>query len=205
LFHRKKHPAQMGEAEVRLFLTHLAEELKVSAATQNQALNALVFLYGPVLALPFGSVEPFVRAKRPKNLPVVLTKAEVRSLLKEVDGIPCLVATLMYGSGMRLLECLTLRVKDLDFEKMEVRIRRGKGGKDRVTMLPAALKAGLLSHLSQVKQRHDRDLCEGAGRVVLPDALVRKYPKADSLWGWQFVFPASAARVNEFETPRSVI
>ena len=146
MFHRKRHPAELGKAEVRQFLIHLAEELKVSAATQNQALNALVFLYREALQLPFGQLEPFVRAKRPERLPVALTKAEVRSLLGLMNGVPRIVALLMYGSGLRLLECLGLRVKDLDFERMEIRLRRGKGGKD-ITMLPSASKADLLEQL----------------------------------------------------------
>ncbi len=192
IFHQKRHPADMGDAEVRQFLTYLAEKLKVSAATQNQALNALVFLYREVLRLDLGSLAPFVRAKRPENLPVVLTKYEVQSVLRNMEGVPRLVAGLMYGSGLRLLECLTLRVKDLDFEKMEIRIRRAKGGKDRVTMLPATSKQDLLAHLGNAKRTHEKDLLEGAGRTALPDALARKYPNADSQWGWQFVFPASS-------------
>jgi integron integrase len=192
LFHRKRHPADLGEAEVRQFLSHLAEELKVSAATQNQALNALVFLYREVLQLPFGQLEPFVRAKRPEHLPVVLTKAEVRALLGLMNGVPRTVAVLMYGSGLRLLECLSLRVKDLDFGRMEIRLRRGKGGKDRVTMLPCAARADLLEQLRRARVLHQKDLDEGAGHVVLPDAIVRKYPNAPTEWGWQFVFPANS-------------
>jgi integron integrase len=190
VFHDKQHPMEMGEPEVRRFLSHLAEELKVSASTQNQALNALVFLYGPVLCKPVGIMEPFIRAKRPRNLPIVLTKTEVRRLLKQLDSVARLVGTLMYGSGLRLLECLTLRVKDIDFEKMEVRLRRGKGGKDRVTMLPAALKEDRITHLGEVRRLHQKDLREGAGRVALPEALARKHSNANSEWGWQFVFPA---------------
>ena len=132
IFHHKRHPTEMGDAEVRQFLTHLAEKLEVIASTQNQALNSLVFLYREVLQLPLGKMEPFVRAKRRKNLPIVLTKAEVQSVLKHMEGVPRLVAILLYGSGLRLLECLTLRVKDLDFDRMEIRVRRGKGGKDRL-------------------------------------------------------------------------
>jgi integron integrase len=192
VFHHKRHPSEMGDAEVRQFLTDLAENRTVSASTQNQALNALVFLYREVLQLPLGKMEPFVRAKRPKNLPVVLTKTEVQSVLKRLTGVPRLAALLLYGAGLRLLECLTLRVKDLDFERMEIRVRRGKGEKDRVTMLPASAKEELLEHLKSVKRLHERDLREGAGRTKLPYAIARKYPKADSNWGWQFVFPASS-------------
>jgi integron integrase len=135
---------------------------------------------------------PFLRAKRAKNLPIVRTRAEVQSVLKHMHGVARLVALLLYGSGLRLLECLTLRVKDLDFERMEIRVRRAKGQKDRVTMLPASAKQDLIDHLKNVKGIHDRDLREGAGRTKLPDALVRKYPHADSQWGWQFVFPAGS-------------
>ncbi|HEX4999889.1 MAG TPA: integron integrase [Terriglobia bacterium] len=191
LFHGKRHPAQMREAEVRAFLIHLAEELKVSASTQNQALNALVFLYRNVLRLPIGELEPFVRARRPGNLPVVLTRQEVQAVLGGLSGVSAIVATLMYGSGLRLLECLSLRVKDLDFERMEIRVRRGKGRKDRVTMLPVASKADLHRQLEVAKRIHQHDLAVGTGRTALPEALVRKYPNAERQWGWQFVFPAS--------------
>lgn len=145
-----------------------------------------------VLQLPFGQLEPFVRAKRPEHLPVVLTKAEVRSLLELMSGVPKLIAVLMYGSGLRLLECLSLRVKDLDFERMEIRLRRGKGGKDRVTMLPSTSKMDLLEQLQRARALHQKDLREGAGHVALPDAITRKYPNASTEWGWQFVFPASS-------------
>ena len=192
IFHRKRHPAEMVDAEVRQFLTYLAEKLEVSASTQNQALNAVVFLYREVLQMPLGKMEPFVRAKRPKNLPIVLTKAEVHLVLKHLKGLPRLIGILLYGSGRRLLECLTLRVKDLDFDRMEIRVRRGKGGRDRVTMLPATAKQDLIEHLRRTKRTHEKDLREGAGRTVLPDAIARKYPNADSQWGWQFVFPASS-------------
>jgi integron integrase len=192
IFHHKRHPREIGDAEVRQFLTDLAEKQSVSASTQNQALNALVFLYREVLLSPLGKMEPFVRAKRPKNLPIVLTKAEVQSVLKHMEGVPWLVALLLYGSGLRLLECLTLRVKDLDFERMEIRVRRGKGQKDRVTMLPASSKQDLIEHLKNTKRIHEKDLREGAGRAKLPEAIARKYPNADSQWGWQFVFPASS-------------
>ena len=192
VFHNKRHPAEMGDAEVTQFLTHLAEKRNVSASTQNQALNALVFLYRHVLQSPLGKLEPFVPAKRPKNLPIVLTKTEVQSVLKHMEGVPRLAGILLYGSGLRLLECLTLRVKDLDFERMEIRVRRGKGGKDRVTMLPASAKQDLIEHLKLTKRIHEEDLRQGAGQTKLPDALSRKYPKADSQWGWQFVFPAGS-------------
>jgi integron integrase len=166
--------------------------LKVSASTQNQALNALVFLYQHLLQRPLGELGWFVRAKRPKNLPVVLTKAEVREVLRRMEGVPRLVSVLMYGSGLRLLECLSLRVKELDFERMEIRIRRGKGAKDRVTTLPSMLRADLILHLETIKRIHERDLEEGFGRALLPNALARKYPNAAAEWAWQFVFPATS-------------
>jgi len=137
-------------------------------------------------------MEPFVRAKRPKNLPIVLTKTEVQSILRHMKGVTRLIAILLYGAGLRLLECLTLRVKDLDFERMEIRVRRGKGGKDRVTMLPASSKQDLIEHLKNTKRIHEQDLREGSGRSQLPEAIARKYPNADSQWGWQYVFPASS-------------
>ena len=142
--------------------------------------------------MPFGQLETFVRAKRPATLPIVLTKKEVRDLLQQMKGVPWIVAVLMYGSGLRLLECLTLRVKDLDFDHMEIRLRRGKGAKDRVTMLPSALKEGLRQHLTYVSDLHKKDIAEGAGHVALPDAIERKYPNAATEWGWQFVFPATS-------------
>jgi integron integrase len=197
IFHHKRHPAEMGDAEVGQFLTDLAEKQGVGASTQNQSLNALVFLYREVLQMPLGKLEPFVRAKRPKNLPIVLTKAEVQAVLKHMEGVPRLVAILLYGSGLRLLECLTLRVKDLDFERMEIRVRRGKGQKDRVTMMPGSSKLDLIAHLKNTKCIHERDLREGAGRAKLPDAIARKYPNANSQWGWQFVFPASSKYFDE--------
>jgi integron integrase len=192
LFNQKRHPSEMGPDEVRHFLIHLAETLKVSASTQNQALNALVFLYEHVLQLPLEDLGSFVRAKRPKNLPVVLTKSEVQNVLKRIEGVPRLVSVLIYGSGLRLLECLTLRVKDVDFQRMEIRVRRGKGGKDRITTLPATIRSELIAHLEKVKGIHDQDCREGGGRTLLPDALTRKYPAADSEWAWQFVFPATS-------------
>jgi integrase len=146
----------------------------VSASTQNQALNAVVFLYREVLRLPFGQLEPFVRAKRPQNLPVVLTKEEVRAMMGFMSGVPRIVALLMYGSGLRLLECLSLRVKDLDFGRMEIRLRRGKGRRDRVTMLPASSKVQLMEQLQRARTIHQRDLAEGAGRIGLPEAIARK-------------------------------
>jgi len=191
-FHGSRDPAQMGEREVNEFLTHLAVSGRVAAATQNQALAALLFLYDSVLHRPLGRVEEVVRARRPRRVPVVLTREEVRAVLDGLDGIPRLVCALLYGSGLRLLECLRLRVKDLDFQRNEITIRDGKGGKDRVTMLPATAKAPLQAHLEKVRSRHESDLALGLGWAPLPDALTRKYPGADRQWAWQWVFPASS-------------
>lgn len=191
LFHGKRHPTEMGAPEMTQFLTHLAVERGVSASTQNQALAALLFLYQQVLGREPEWLDQVVRAKRPERLPVVLTQVEVRRLLGVMRGVPKLMATLLYGSGLRLFECLRLRVKDLEFERCEIVVREGKGAKDRVTMLPQQLRGPLRSHLEAVRQQHERDLAAGFGAVALPDALVRKYPGADREWGWQWVFPAS--------------
>jgi integron integrase len=190
-FHGKRHPAEMGEAEIDAFLTSLAVEGHVSASTQNQALSAILFLYRHVLRKPLNWVNVKVRARKPKRLPVVLTKEEVRAVLERLQGRAQLLALLLYGSGLRLSECLELRVKDLDLARNEILVRDGKGQKDRHTMLPTAAKGLLTAHLQRVKERHERDLREGAGRVALPGALARKYPQADREWGWQYLFPAS--------------
>jgi integron integrase len=189
-FHGKRHPAAMGEAEINQFLTDLAVSKKVSASTQNQALSALLFLYQHVLNQPIGWVNAAVRAKKPGRLPVVLTKQEVKAVLGLMDGVPKLVASLLYGAGLRLRECLSLRVKDIDFTYNQIVVRDGKGQKDRITLLPATVKEPLVAHLQQVRQVHLQDLRAGAGRVQLPDALARKYPNADREWGWQWVSPA---------------
>jgi integron integrase len=181
----------MGEAEVREFLSSLATERGVAASTQNQALSALLFLYAEVLGRPLESIAGVVRAKRPERVPVVFTPDEVRSILAQLDGARWLVASLLYGSGLRLLECLRLRVKDVDFHYGQIVVRDGKGAKDRVTVLPASLAAPLARHLGRVKAIHDRDLAEGFGHVYLPYALERKYPHANREWVWQYVFPAS--------------
>jgi integron integrase len=188
-FHGMRHPSEMGEAEINAFLTHLAVEGHVSSSTQTQALSALLFLYRHVLAVPVGDLGEVVRARKPKRLPVVLTSEEVRDLLAQLDGDRWLVASLMYGSGLRLMECLRLRVLDLDFDRGELTVRDGKGGKDRITMLPRALEDPLKTHLRQVRAVHERDLAAGWGRVRMPDALERKYPNASAQWGWQWVFP----------------
>ena len=189
-FHGMRHPAEMGEAEIEQYLTHLAEVGKVSASTQSQAASALIFLYKVVLGRKLGWVDGVVRAKAPRRLPVVLTRSEVRAVFEHLQGSKLLVAMLLYGSGLRLMECLNLQVKDVDMERGEICVRRGKGAKDRVTVLPASVKDRLSAHLAEVRERHQRDLANGAGYVELPNALERKYPRANREWAWQFVFPA---------------
>jgi len=191
-FHQEGHPAQMNGIEVGQFLTHLAQVLRVSASTQNQALNAVVFLYREVLNKKIGLLEGVVRAKRPQRLPVVLTKEEVQKLLRGLNGTLWLMATLLYGAGLRLKECCGLRVKDIDFSRNQIVVRRGKGEKDRYTMLPAPTKALLVTHLQTVRRQHERDLQNGVGRIALPHALERKYLNAGKEWGWQWVFPATS-------------
>ncbi len=199
LFHGKRHPDEMGEAEINAFLTDLAVKKKVSASTQNQALSALLFLYRDLLGKSVESLGDVVRARRPERLPVVLTPAEVKAVLSRLDGAPRLVATLLYGSGLRLLEALRLRVKDVDLARNEILVRDGKGQKDRVTMLPVSVKPDLSAHLRAVLTAHEADLAAGGGDVYLPDALRLKYPRAAHAWGWQYVFPAP----RPSEDPRS--
>jgi integron integrase len=191
LFHGKRHPLEMGAAEVNAFLTHLAVEGHVSASTQNQAFSAILFLYKSVLQVDPGRIAGVVRASRPRRLPVVLTRAEVRLVLAKLDGTYRLMGQLMYGSGLRLLECLRLRVKDIDFGRGEVIVREGKGNKDRRTMLPAAVRPELAAHLERVRLLHEKDLAAGYGRVYLPDALDRKLPGAAAAFCWQYVFPSA--------------
>ena len=191
LFHRKTHPSEMGVAEISRFLTFLAVDLHVSASTQNQALSALLFLYKDVLAMSIGDIPPVVRARTPQRLPVVLSRDEVGKLLRALAGQERLVVMLLYGAGLRLEECLELRVKDFDFDRQQIVVRQGKGQKDRVTMLPSAAREGLTAHLARVRQVHDTDLARGLGRVVLPFAVARKYPNAATDWRWQFAFPAA--------------
>jgi integron integrase len=190
-FHGLRHPAAMGADEVGAFLTDLAVKGRVSASTQNQALGALLFLYREVLERDLEPLARLVRARRSALVPVVLTRAEVAAVLRQLDGVPWLVAVLLYGGGLRLNECLALRVKDVDFRAHQLLVRGGKGRKDRVTTLPDVVVPRLEAHLGRVRARHDADLARGEGRVVLPDALARKYPGADRSWPWQFVFPAS--------------
>ena len=189
-FSGRRHPAEMGEAEVTAFLNHLASERNVAAATQNQALSALLFLYKQVLGLPLDWLDQLDRVVKPARMQTVLTPGEVQRLLATMRGTKWLMASLLYGSGLRLRECLRLRVKDVDFEYRQIMVRDGKGAKDRVTMLPASLVEPLREHLAGTRKLHERDLAEGCGDVELPDALQRKYPKAAYEWGWKFVFPS---------------
>jgi len=191
LFHGRRHPDSMAADEVTRFLSHLAVEGKVSASTQNQALSALLFLYRNVLGRELSWMDEIVRARRPSRLPVVLARGEVAALLRELQGVEKLMASLLYGSGLRLLECCRLRVKDIEFSRGELLVRDGKGGKDRVTLLPSGLRGPLQIHLARVSDQHGRDLECGLGSVELPMALERKYPGAAFEWGWQWVFPAT--------------
>jgi integron integrase len=188
-FHKIRHPAEMAEPEINSFLTHLAVKEHVSASTQNQALCALLFLYRYVLDRKIGDLGEVIRARKPVRLPVVMTKAEVKAVLSNLTGDKWLIAYLMYGSGLRLMESLRLRVKDVDFELNQITVRDGKGGKDRLTMFPASIKKPLAEHLNTVKRIHDADIAKGFGRVIMPDALARKYPNASKEWRWQWVFP----------------
>jgi len=190
-FRGKRHPAEMGAPEVTQFLTSLAVQHNVAASTQNQALSAIPFLYRDVLGQRRPWLDDVVRAKRPARLPVVLTREEVRALLVEMNGVPRLMAILLYGAGLRLLECARLRVKDVDFARNQLTVRGGKGDKDRVTMLPAVVKPELARHMEAVKQQHEADVRQGPGWVELPSALARKYPNAGHEWPWQWVFPAT--------------
>jgi integron integrase len=196
LFHGKKHPSELGENEVTAFLSHLAIKRKVSASTQNQALNALVFLYGCVLNRKLEWLESLVRAKKPRRLPVVLTREEVKRVMNHLEDPVWIAVMFMYGSGMRLLECLTLRIKDIDFGYQQITVREGKGRKDRVTILPKAILTRLKNHLEYVKELHERDLELGRGRVKLPMALARKIPYAEKHWGWQWIFPANRCYID---------
>lgn len=195
----KRHPAEMGAAEIERFLTSLAVHGQVSASTQNQALSALLFLYKQVLEVELPWLDGIERARKPQRLPVVLTRDEVAALLGEMSGTHALMGSLLYGSGMRLMECVRLRVKDVDFGRGEILVREGKGGKDRRTMLPRLLADRLRAQLAEVARVHERDKVAGFGRVWMPEALARKYPNASLERGWQYVFPASVRSVD----PRS--
>jgi len=199
LFHHKRHPREMGEKEISAFLTHLAVEGKVAASTQNQALCALLFLYGEVLDQDLSTFQNVVWAKKPSRLPVVFTIEEVRAVLSHLDGTCWLMASLLYGSGLRLMECFRLRVKDVDFGYKQIIVRDGKGEKDRATVFPETVMEPLKHHLAKARLIHEQDLKEGYGNVYMPYALDRKYPSAGREWGWQYVFPAP----NRSKDPRS--
>jgi integron integrase len=201
LFHDKRHPKGMGAAEVEAFLTHLAVEGRVSASTQNQAKSALLFLYKRVIEIDLPWLDNVTRAKAPQRLPVVLTQKEVQSILAKLSGTHWVAASLLYGAGMRLMEVIRLRVKDVDFTRGEIVVREGKGFKDRVTMLPQSVAQPLRLHLAKVKALHEEDLAQGHGEVYLPFALAKKYPNAGKEWGWQYVFPSKNLSVD----PRSGI
>jgi integron integrase len=201
LFHNKRHPAEMGALEIEAFLSHLAQEANVSASTQNQAFNALLFLYRNVLQIELAIPIHALRAKRAQHLPTVLSKTEVNQVLRGMQGLHQLMARLLYGCGLRLMECLRLRVKDIDFEQSQVVVREGKGEKDRLTMLPASLVEPLKDQIAFVQQQHERDLAIGYGSVELPYALARKYPNADKELSWQYLFPSDRLSTD----PRSGI
>ncbi len=201
LFHGKQHPKEMGAREVTAFLTHLAVKGKVASATQNQALAALLFLYREVLNLQLPWLAEIERPMKPKRLPVVLSTSEVNRLLAQLDGTHALMARLLYGTGMRLMECVRLRVKDVDFDNCQIVVRDGKGGKDRVTVLPQALHAPLREHLKRVHTLYEADREAKRPGVYLPHALAKKYPKAGTEWGWQWLFPSRTLSVD----PRSGI
>jgi integron integrase len=191
LFHGKRHPREMGGPEVAKFLSHLASDRNVAAATQNQALAALLFLYKRVLNVKLPWIADVVRASRPKRLPTVLSQKDAQRVLANLQGVYWLIGALFYGSGLRLTEALRLRVKDLELSNCRVIVRDGKGNKDRVTILPASLVPNLRAHLERVRELHDQAIEQGFGGVILPYALERKYPHAHLQWGWQYVFPAS--------------
>ena len=195
-FHNVRHPAEMAEVEINAFLTHLAVKARVSASTQNQALSALLFLYRHVIGREVGDLGEVIRARKPTRLPVVMTREVVKAVLANMTGDKWLMASIMYGAGLRLMECLRLRVHDIDFSRNEILVRDGKGAKDRITMLPKSLKAPLQDHLKKVKAIHEEDLAENWGRVQLPDAVDRKYPNAPKDWRWQWVFPQENRWVN---------
>lgn len=199
LFHHKRHPREMGGTEIREFISHLAVDGDISASTQTVALSALLFLYRDVLKQEQPYVSNIERARKPKRLPVVFTRDETKRILTNLEGTQWLIAALLYGSGLRLMECLRLRVKDVDFTYGQVIVRDGKGEKDRLTMLPAKLKQPLMGQLQKIKVLHEEDLRAGYGEVFLPYALARKYPNASKQWGWQYVFPSGVRSTD----PRS--
>lgn len=198
-FHDKRHPREMGAHEIETYLSHLAVQGRVSPSTQNQAKSALLFLYREVLELPLPWLDKVTQAKAPTRLPVVLTVSEVQAVLERLSGTHWLIASLLYGAGLRLMEAVRLRVKDIEFTQREIIVREGKGAKDRVTMLPESAIEPLKRHLAKVKALHARDLTTGFGEVYLPFALAKKYPNAAREWGWQYVFPSAKLSVD----PRS--
>lgn len=203
LFHNKRHPAEMAETEIREFITDLAVKRRVSASTQTVALSALLFLYRDVLKRELRYVEGIERAKPSKRLPVVFSRSEVKSVFAHLSGTYHLIASLLYGAGLRLNEAIRLRVKDIDFAANQITVREGKGDKDRVTMLPHTISHSLHEHLLRVKVLHDLDLREGFGRVYLTNALMRKYPNAERSWGWQYVFPALKRSIRSAQRSRT--
>jgi len=199
LFHGKRHPKELGKPEIEAFLSHLVMNLDVSSSTQNQAFNAILFLYNQVLETEMPEDINACRSKKPVRLPTVMTREEAMRVIRSMTGVHQLMAKLMYGSGLRVIECVRLRIKDTDFEMNQIVVRDGKGKKDRITVFPEEVKLALKEHLAYVKQLHERDLSNGFGNVYLPNALVRKYPNAEKQWGWQYVFPAKTLSVD----PRS--
>lgn len=199
LFHGKRHPETMGEKEIEAFLTHLAVKKQVAASTQNQAFNAILFLYREVLGIELAGMIDAVRSKRPQRLPTVMSRTEVFSLLDAMTGVPQLTCRLMYGSGLRIMEAVRLRVKDLDFSLNQILVRNGKGAKDRITVFPEQLQTEIQQHLKHVKALHHDDLAKGHGEVYLPYALARKYRSAGRQWGWQYAFPSKSLSTD----PRS--
>jgi len=198
LFHGKRHPADMGEREISAFLTDLAVNRNVAASTQNQALSAILFLYQKVLNQKLEWLDDVARAKRPRRLPVILTRDEVKRLLDDIHGVNGLISRVLYGTGMRKMECLRLRVQDIDFDYRQIIVRSGKGDKDRITVLPDSLQEPLKKQLAKARHVHNNDLEEGYGEVALPYALERKYPNAGRQWGWQYVFPSSRRCVDPY-------
>lgn len=196
LFHKKQHPRDMGEQEITAFLTYLAVDKNVAASTQNQALSAILFLYKEVLGQELDWLDDVVRAKRSVRVPEVLSPEQVRRLLGQLEGVHQLVARLLYGTGMRIMEAIRLRVQDVDFHYRQITVRNGKGNKDRVTVLPESLIPPLQAHLVRVRELHKKDLAEGFGRVYLPHALAEKYPNAGREWPWQYVFPAATRSLD---------
>lgn len=195
-FHHLKHPGDLNEKNIVEFLNYLAADLNVAASTQNLALCAIVFLYNEVLNIPVGKLEKLKRAKKPKRLPIVLSKNEVQQILGQMNSVPLLVSLLLYGSGLRISEALRLRIHDLDFDYMQLTVRSGKGNKDRVTMLPESSVDLLNEHIKKVRNLHNLDLAKGYGRTILPHSLAKKYPDAASEFGWQYLFPSNYRRID---------